>query len=97
MKLHHIQKTATKLFDLYAEIVEDKHLYIKFIDEDGETEDFLPLNEDTYWDFDNLWDNYIEFHCENSDDPTYWFSGDGNAKDLNKFVSKLWKACKVKG
>ena len=97
MKLHEIQKTETKLFDLYAEIVGDKHLYIKFTDEDGTTEDYLPLNDDTYWEFDNLCDEYVDFHCENNDDPTYWFSGKEDAKELNKFTRKLWKACKVRG
>lgn len=93
MKLHKIQKTSTKLFDLYVEVLEDKHLYIKLTTECNDDEFMLPLNEQAYWEWDDMWDEYIDFHCENCDDPTYWFSGEGNAKDLNGFTKKLWNAC----
>ena len=97
MKLHEIQKTETKLFDLYAEIINNQWLYVKLKTENELYEFEFPMEEDTYWKWDDLWDDYVEFHCDNCDDPTYWFSGGEDAKELNKFNLKLWRLCGVKG
>ena len=97
MKLNATQKTSTKLFDLQAEIVDNDYVFIKLTTEEDVIEHNLPLDEDTYWEFDNLWDEYIDFHCENCDDPTYWYSGKGDAKELNRFTRILYKMCGVKG